>query len=270
MKKGTPAGIVSGTVTKDEEEDMQRNEGAADKACREIRRLIINYEYKPGDRLYEPTLAESMNMSRTPIREALTRLVSSGFLERDPHRRGYKVPFLTQQDMLTAFRLRLMLEEYAVRLAVTRVTPADIEFLYAINDEEKRLFFEENRTMYSEMNEKFHLTLAEKSGDPYLLRYIEELVSRATLYGVFFAAFYIKALRGNDVNARKSPAYVEHRLVIDALAAGDEEAAGEAVRNHMFSTYTHYTNHAMEDVIPKSILTLPSGAHGAQLSDPEG
>ncbi len=231
------------TVT--EKSEKQRNEAAADKACREIRRLIINYEYKPGDRLYETTLAEEMAMSRTPIREALTRLVSCGFLERDPHRRGYRVPSLSVHDMQTAFRLRLVLEKHVVLLAADRMTPEDIDYLYSLNEQEQKRFAEENRTAYADLNEKFHLTLAAKSEDAYALRYIEELLSRTTLYGVFFAAFYLKLIRGTDVNVRRTPAYVEHRAVIDALAAGDARLAAEMAKQHLLDTYAHYSGHPL-------------------------
>lgn len=242
----------------EEKNAMQHNAGSADKACSEIRRLVINYKYRPGDRLYETALAEDMAMSRTPIREALTRLVSCGFLERDPRRRGYRVPSLSSTDMQAVFRLRLLLEGYATRLAARRVTSEDIESLYVLNDQERKFFFEENRTSYSALNEKFHFMMATKSGEPYLARYIEEMLSRATLYGVFFGAFYIKVFRGSDVNSRLKPAYVEHRAVIDALAEGDGDKAVVAIRDHLLATYTHYTGHRLDEVLPDmSGLHLP-------------
>lgn len=225
-----------------------KSEAAVDKAYREIRQLIINYEYKPGDRLYETTLADIMEMSRTPIREALARLLSCGFLERDPNHRGYKVPALSAKDMQTVFRLRLVLDEHIIRLAALRIEPKDIAFLYDLNEKEKKFFREENRAVYADLNEQFHLALTAISEDVYAMRCARELISRTTLYGVFFGGFYTKVLMGRNVNVRLKPAHIEHRAVIDSLAQGDAESACRAIRQHILNTYSHYSGHELEEI----------------------
>lgn len=225
----------------------ERGEGATDSAFREIRRLVINYEYKPGDRLYETTLAEEIGMSRTPIREALAMLLANGFLERDPNRRGYRVPALSASDMQTVFRLRLALDEHIIQQAASRVTAKDITYLYSLNERERKFYQEENRTAYADLNEQFHLFLADLSNDIYAMRYVRELVSRTTLYGVFFAGFYTKLFMGKNVNVRQKPAHAEHKIIIDALADGDARAACEGVRRHLLNTYTHYSGHELAD-----------------------
>lgn len=226
---------------------VERGGVATDVAFREIRRLVINYEYRPGDRLYETTLAETIGMSRTPIREALAMLLANGFLERVPNRRGYRVPALSASDMQTVFRLRLALDEYIIRQACARVTSKDIDFFYDLNTREQQFFHEENRPAYADLNEQFHLSLANLSEDIYAIRYVRELVSRTTLYGVFFAGFYTKILMGKNVNVRRKPAHIEHKAIIDALARGDARAASEGVRLHLLSTYTHYSGHELSE-----------------------
>lgn len=219
---------------------MQRSEVSTDKAYQGIRDLVINYVYKPGDRLYETTLAEQMSMSRTPIREALARLASCGFLERDPSRRGHRIPSLTDKDMKTTFRIRTLLEEHTTGLAAQNITDEDIDYLYLLNKQEKEALEQGNRGLYTELNEKFHLTLAEKSEDPYAYRYVQELVSRTTLYNVFFAGFYTQALTGKNMNVRMPTANAEHKAVIDALAQRKPDLAVSMMRNHMLTSFMHY------------------------------
>lgn len=227
---------------------MERSEAAVEKAFHMIRQQVINYEYRPGDRLYETVLTESLGMSRTPIREALARLMSCGFLERDPNRRGYRVPALSAADMQTVFRLRLILDEHIMRVAFLRATPRDIELLRSLNEREQEFFHEENRTAYADLNEQFHLALAAMGDDKYAARCVQELISRTTLYGVFFGGFYTKALTGKNANVRLKPAHVEHRTIIDALAHGDAKAASEGIRQHILSTYKHYSGHELDEI----------------------
>ncbi len=225
---------------------MARQEASVDKAANEIRRLVVNYVYKPGDRLYETILAEELSMSRTPVREALAQMVSCGFLERDENRRGYRIPSLAPQDMAAVFRLRLVLEEHALLLAARRITAADIDALYALNEQEKAIFSTENRSLYAEVNERFHLAIAAKSEDPYTYRYFREVLSRSSLYSFFFAGFYTKAITGENKNVRMAPAHIEHRSVIDALAAKDANAARRLLRAHILVTYAHYAGHDLD------------------------
>jgi len=226
--------------------DCGQYEAAADKACREIRRLIYDYVYKPGDRLYEPALAAAMNMSRTPIREALARLVSCGFLERDGNRRGYRVPSLTPEDMHTTFRLRVALELHAAGIAAKRVTSDNIAELRAMNKEEARCYAAGDRTRYAELNERLHLRITSFSGDPYACRYVEEMLSRTTLYSYFFSEFLTRGRMPKNLNDRGLPGYAEHMTVIDALETKDPKRVREALKRHLAKTFSHYAGRELE------------------------
>ena len=86
------------------------NSSASEQAMRGIIQLLINHEYHPGDHLFETTLAERLNVSRTPVRTALTHLVTCGFLEKAPDRKGYHIPTLAPADMRLVFQTRALLE----------------------------------------------------------------------------------------------------------------------------------------------------------------
>ena len=70
---------------------------------REIFRMYSDHTLKPGDCVYETVMAEKFDLSRTPVRDALGRLVANGFLEQHRGKRGYMMPRLTNDDMHDAF-----------------------------------------------------------------------------------------------------------------------------------------------------------------------
>ena len=220
---------------------MKKNNdyNASHEAQREIRKLILNYEYKPGMRLYEPAIAEKLGMSRTPVREAMTRLVSCGFLERSEGRRGYFVPNLTPEDMRHVFHLRMVLERYAAELVDGQVDGKAIDRMYALNDLETHAFFKSDRECYSELNEEFHTAFAQLTKNPYLIRCLGEVTARCTLYSYFFASFYTAATKGVFSPSRKVAAHIEHRALIDALAHNAFDSARSILREHTLTAYLH-------------------------------
>ncbi|MBC7323485.1 MAG: GntR family transcriptional regulator, partial [Acetomicrobium sp.] len=94
---------------------MQRNKGAVDKAFDNIIKLVLSKKLQPGDRIYETDLVDVFKMSRTPIREALSRLASMGFLEKLPNKKGYIIPFLEPEDMKEVYYVRVLLESKAAK-----------------------------------------------------------------------------------------------------------------------------------------------------------
>jgi DNA-binding GntR family transcriptional regulator len=92
-------------------------ESLVELATAEIKRLIVAGELEPGDRLYEPRLAEQLGISRPPLREALRALAAQHVLEQTP-RRGYRVVELTAHDIDEIYSLRNALEQFALSYAV--------------------------------------------------------------------------------------------------------------------------------------------------------
>ena len=127
-----------------------------------LRDMAIAYQFKPGERLSEIELAERLGVSRTPVREALTRLVTEGFLQTAT--RGYMRRPLEVQETLDLYEARVAIERECLRLALERATDAQLQ--------EARAYLEESRAVADstpvqqlvELDEGFHLRIADMAG----------------------------------------------------------------------------------------------------------
>ncbi|HAA47289.1 MAG TPA: hypothetical protein DCE03_02200, partial [Synergistaceae bacterium] len=98
-----------------------------------LREAIFRKELKPGDKLVENDLAEKLDVSRTPVREALRMLESEGLIERNP-RKGLFVKGFTAEDVMEIYSIRQALEALAIRICCQRITEdevAELKDLYA-------------------------------------------------------------------------------------------------------------------------------------------
>jgi DNA-binding GntR family transcriptional regulator len=105
-------------------------ESLVDMATEEIRKLIVAGKFEPGERIYEPRLAEMLGISRPPLREALRILAAHHILEQTP-RRGYHVVELTSRDVEEIYSLRRSLEDFGFEIAIPRLPNASLEHVEA-------------------------------------------------------------------------------------------------------------------------------------------
>ena len=106
---------------------------AAARVYRILKERILMCDYPPGSSLNEGRLAEQLEVSKTPIREALAMLVHEGFVEVLP-RQGYRVTDLTIADVQEIFNLRLLLEPAAAGMAAEHATAEQLQALRALTD----------------------------------------------------------------------------------------------------------------------------------------
>lgn len=202
---------------------------------RHIVDAIATGELRAGSRIFEPELSEHFGVSRTPIRQALSRLVQEGILEKQAKRRGYKVPQLTPEDMDQVFVAREAVEGQVVALACRNATEADIQWLLKVNEEERLRFEKGDKAEYAATNEGFHFFLSSLSRNKYLQRYYSQLYWRTQLYIFHLAGFYAR-VDAESIKKITELSYVEHRELIEVLARGDEEEARRAAVEHVRST----------------------------------
>ncbi len=228
---------------------------ATEIALEKITDLLITHKYKPGDRLLETVLASELNLSRTPIRDALSRLVASGFVEKQKGQKGYQIPLLTPDDMKQVFQTRMFLEGIAVRMAVTACSSDDIQKLRGLNQREIEAFHNNEKEVYANINETFHLFLAKISSNNYVSRFIEQTFWRSRLYNFFFAGFYTlddQLIQYREEHQRLS--YQEHREIIDAIENRDAKEAGKLMEDHIKKTYFHLLNpHSQREDSPQTL-----------------
>jgi GntR family transcriptional regulator, vanillate catabolism transcriptional regulator len=149
----------------------------AGRAVLALRELVLKGQFPPGEHVSEPQLVARLGVSRTPVREALSRLAHEGLLYKVGTGR-YRVREFTMNDVRDAIELRGVLEGTAARLAAERLT--DVEELTTIRDVQARLDAIQHITvdtfgLYMELNESFHAELVNLAKSAMLLRSVEHV-----------------------------------------------------------------------------------------------
>ena len=179
--------------------------------------------YRPGDRLVESELADRFGVSRTPVREALQRLETQSLLSRDG--RSLIVASLDHNQLSELYVVRSALEGLAARLAARHATPEEVRVLKEMVAKDHALLG--NPGALSQANRRFHRQVHLASHNRYLVQQLE-LVHRS----MALLATTSLALEGRD-----EAALTEHACIVDAIEAGDAEAADLALRTHISNAF---------------------------------
>ncbi|MCK0149354.1 GntR family transcriptional regulator [Marivita sp. S6314] len=175
--------------------------------------------YRPGDRLVESDLAERFGMSRTPIREALQRLETQSLLTRDG--RSLIVASLDHNQMAELYVVRTELEGLAARLAARHATEEEVEVLRSMVDDDRALL--DDPSALARANRRFHKQIHLASHNRFLVQQLD-LVHRSMA---------LMATTSLAADGRGEIALAEHQAIVDAIAARDEDAAYQALRDHI-------------------------------------
>lgn len=202
-------------------------------ALMELRKRILNGDFPGGTRLFEVPLAETLQISRTPIREAMSRLAEEGLLDRLANG-GFIVRSFTTADVLDAIELRGVLEGTAVRLAAERgVTAQGLEQVQRILTRLDECFGsipgEVDFEAYSELNAQFHILLVGLSGSAVLQREID----RATRLPFASPSAFLSDRTNIDVFRQSlQVAQEQHRALVGAISAREGTRAEFIAREH--------------------------------------
>jgi DNA-binding GntR family transcriptional regulator len=188
-----------------------------DRAYAIVRRLILQRELTGGEVLVEGRLAERLQMSRTPLREALLRLEGEGLLVR-ANARSYAVRRITASHYFQCLQVRERLESQAVCLAMGRVPPAEIR---ALRENILALDSNQQGSGHWQADDEIHGLFARASGNAMLAETIAHLRVLCRLFEVVDPF--------NRIEEDRS----EHLAILDAYIAGDEKRADEAVLAHL-------------------------------------
>jgi DNA-binding GntR family transcriptional regulator len=185
-----------------------------------IREAILSGELEPGERLLQDDLAERLQVSSTPVREALRQLESEGILQSSPNR-GVRVAEVNWQAVREIYLIRADLEALATRLAVPRLTLADLAQLRALQAQIESLIRRHELKELRRLNYEFHICIYQAAGMPELLKIIRSLWTKFpwdTLHVLPNRAFMSAD---------------EHAKLIAAMTEGEAERAGELMREHI-------------------------------------
>jgi DNA-binding GntR family transcriptional regulator len=198
-----------------------RGERTGDVVARRLGQAILEGTYPPGTRLREATLAQTYAVSRTPIREALILLGSSGLVEINPNR-GATVLRLSIGDVSEIYHLRAVLESEAARLAAKRITPEVVDVL----DKTCDLLAELHGAAATDQlaaDTDFHYRIAEESGSARLHALIRQVSAIPEAYRSSIAY----------TSADMTDAERQHRAIAAALRQHRSAEAGKLMHRHV-------------------------------------
>jgi|APAra7269097451_1048561.scaffolds.fasta_scaffold00045_45 DNA-binding GntR family transcriptional regulator len=194
----------------------------ADAITSTLREMILSGHLAIGVQLKQEALAQRFGVSRIPIREALKRLQAEGWIEHTAHQ-GSVVAAKSTQDLLETLDIRIALETRALKVAVPKMTKADLK---AAKEIIARYDASDSPREWTELNLEFHLCLYRASGRPKLLKMIEDIVRSIDIH--------LRAHQSSTVG-RKSP-QTEHKNILKACAAGDADLAVSLLEQHIEHT----------------------------------
>lgn len=220
-------------------------ENLEDFAYEKIKVAISKGYIKKGNQLKEVSLAKDLKMSRATVKGAIKRLVHEGLAEYKLNK-GVSVVDPSLDDIQEAFQIRAQLEKMSTTLAATNLTPEDFEDLHRLIQEEEDVFKARELDKYYEINNAFHLKLAEKSGNKMLAHYISGLLQKTTIYLILFDPFH-QLLTSNN------PSPPEHLKIVRYLENNEGEKAGLEMKNHLESSMRGID---LKRLLPEDYLTV--------------
>jgi DNA-binding GntR family transcriptional regulator len=196
---------------------------AAAAATAALREAILDGFLQPAIWLREADIADDLGLSRTPVREAISRLQNEGLVVRTANS-GAVVASLSLEDIAAVYAVREALEAAAARLVASGGSPDVVDELNAIHERMIRAADgpQAGRKL-GELNLLFHAQIREAAGNAYLRRFLIEVEHAVRRF----------RRSGYDDPAHMARSLDEHRKIIDAIAARDPEAAAAAAAAHM-------------------------------------
>lgn len=198
-------------------------------AYAEIRARILSGTFRPRERLIEERLARELGMSRTPIRQALTRLEAEGLVTLIPNR-GAIVCSYTVEDVIEIYDLRALLEGHAARRAASEITPGEVNRLRQLVEEmegfalERFASHEEAVRWFTTRNNEFHHLIHWASRNQRLVKLLSRTIQIPLVYRSFFGYAPREYALSNYY----------HRKVLQALEQKDGDQAEVLMRAHIY------------------------------------
>lgn len=185
-----------------------------------IKEMAISFEFKPGERINEVELAARLGASRTPLREALNRLVAEEFLTFQQGR-GFFCRELKPREMFELYQFRSVLEVASVRLTCEHATEEEVQNLMDYLDETGPEDGGRSSEELVRLDEIFHQKLMALSRNKEMARVLENVNAR------------IQYFRWVDMDARRSQTQGEHRKIVEAIQARDADVAAALMNAHI-------------------------------------
>ena len=183
---------------------------------------LLNRVLSPGQRLAELPVSRALKIGRTPVREALLRLEAEGYLRLEPHA-GMVVAGNSMESFSELYEIREVLESLAARLAARYARSEDILTLEQILTEAAAATEARDTARLRKLNTRFHEVIHACSRNNHLRHLLRQIINQLRL----------SPISTYDAPGRAEAALAEHRAIVAAIAANDEERAAALVSEHV-------------------------------------
>jgi DNA-binding GntR family transcriptional regulator len=193
-----------------------------EQVAQRLRQMLVEGRIAPGAKLNERELSELLNVSRTPLREAIKMLAAEGLVELLPNRGAIAVS-LTEADVMNAFEVMAGLEGMAGELAAQRITPEELAEIQAMQFEMMAAYTRRDLSAYYTLNSRIHNAISTAAKNPVL----------GSVYNQVNARLQALRFRSNQDGEKWKRAVKEHEKMIEALAAHDGAAMRDVLLAHL-------------------------------------
>ncbi|MDA3956081.1 GntR family transcriptional regulator [Oceanispirochaeta sp.] len=194
-------------------------EDLAEKVYKNIKQMILKRQLVPGQKLTQEEMARVLGVSRTPLLSAFSKLEKEWLVESRP-RRGYYIRELSREDELNLFDIRLRLEPLGAGKAALHGSPQEKKRLLMLIEDVPDFNCADSRKLFNDLDYHFHGQVM--------------AMSRNSMLEMMLSSYNIISLSNQDeihIDCEKS--MEGHRAIADAIARGDQDAAEEAMRQHI-------------------------------------
>ena len=207
------------------------------KAHDELVNAIFTGKLRFGQTLNQNKLTGTLNMSRTPIREALFALEQEGLLSRDG--RSYTISYISKEEVVELYEARILLESQGAYFCAQRMNreskkrlKAHMEYITKVKEEKSA-----NLVERTELNGELHKMISFYGGNRYIYKFMQEVILKLTL--VRIALFTIEGGEEEE--------FQEHRRIVDAVISMNPELSKQLMHEHL----TNVLDYVKDKVIPK-------------------
>ena len=195
-----------------------------EQAAHRLRQMLVENRIAPGVKLNERELSEVLNVSRTPLREAIKMLAAEGLVELLPNRGAIALE-LTQVDVLNTFEVMAGLESQSGELAARRITEHELQEIKAMHYDMLAAYTRHDLPTYYRLNANIHSAINAAAKNPVL----------TTIYKQVNARLQALRFRSNQDGDKWKAAVEEHGQMISALEARDPVAMRCVLMNHLIN-----------------------------------
>ncbi|MGJ3507877.1 GntR family transcriptional regulator [Enemella sp. A6] len=222
-----------------------RRATTSDQAYEAILDAILQGRLLPNEPLRLKNLAESLEMSMMPVREAVRRLEALGVIEVEPYR-GARVREVSAADLTDTYRTRILLEGYLARRAAVRFTPEVHAEALAQLDLQAERQQNHDPDAARAAHRGFHFTIYQAAEAPWAVRSVEPTWANSERYRV------AAGMNPTAVAMRRT----EHDALLSACASGDPDAAERALREHLVRTVANLNPGAADQLAAEFNISL--------------